>query len=1254
MCLARLEDGTILSGTAGGGVVEWTPEGEFINVSTTVEGLPSNHIIDITAMGNEALVATRAGLAIRQLDGTWSSLGDGIDGEVRNVTNDGETYLVLTEKGELFRTSYTSVWSPVVLPPSLPSDGWRNADLYGDQLALSNGTDIVLVDLTLGNSRVLTVESVFGLALKDQVLAVGTNIDLIVYDLAEDMWVDVNYTPIWYAEVWRVLTIGSDRIWAASVGYVASLPLPLRLGEMNWTLEARVLVDGGDPVSVFDLLPLTDGRAIIAVPCCGLWSVENGEAVPMETRGLSMPPENDMASVEIAGNVLWTRASYTFHGLSLTSEGDPISWFKGVNSSDYPRYRTIQDSDVYGGVIYFVVGWEEGILTYDTYTSAKPSRWNITHKSQPEVMAVEALGGDLFSGGPFGVLKMVVSGDRSNWLTVEGSPDDVLSLQSHEDRLLVGTEGGLWAYAPSTGNWTSPDQFAWVPEGEVSALTVTSNTAVAAIDGTLYWKDASGSPSKVELSTSDVVMSMSVSPEGAGPVWTVLDGHAVAVNLGQEPVHFRDGEGGEADAVVAMLGDADVRDVVVGPYGLAYLATDSGIHRVSLFESEVSSWTTSNGLSANDIRDLALEPGTDDLWIGAYGGVDVLDTTTGQPERIGTEDGLPSNQVYDIMFHSGEVWIGTDVGGAARRRLPDGMWQIYNATTGLVEDDVQALARLDNKVMFGTDSGITVLDLASSTLSTHTMTSTNGQLPSDWIWCTLATEEDIFAGTDRGLARYDPSQDRWYNIREEGILEDQIVRALATDASGRLWVGAAGGVFVLDGDLSVDLFIDTTDGLPSDNVLSLLLDSQGYMWIGTSRGVAMLDMEGRVHASFSTYDGLVHDTVNSLAEHPSGTLWIGTAGGLSKLEKVQWGVMGQSDHVFEELPDVVVSLAEVVIFPEEPNEGDDVLINVTVGNPTTKRAIATVELSRDEMGEPGDTISDGIAYTEPGDEYVVQLTWTAVGGDHTLWVVADPLDLVPELNERNNIATVSLHVNRGPSLLAVNSTLEGLIGNPWNQVATFALNVMYSDLDGDPPVEMTAYIDGAEPNRTTMFPVVGSGNLVDGMLYRGEATVGKGNWTVVIRANDGGLWESVELSINLNFEVDLVGISDGDGLSGRPTFSIDIGELWEGTSVDLVEARLVEPSTSEPGSQWFDAIPLNVSMIDLDATLDLGDIAPGEYDLYIVVTDDRGVMAVAIVTGVEVKEEGTILTTWFVVAGLIFITLIAIFVTRILWRSGRT
>jgi hypothetical protein len=481
------------------------------------------------------------------------------------------------------------------------------------------------------------------------------------------------------------------------------------------------------------------------------------------------------------------------------------------------------------------------------------------------------------------------------------------------------------------------------------------------------------------------------------------------------------------------------------------------------------------------------------------------------------------------------------------------------------------------------------------------------------------------------------------------------VRALETDAEGRLWVGAVGGIAVLDGDLEVALTVDEGDGLPSDDVLSLLLDSQGYMWVGTSRGVAMLDIGGSVHATFSTRDGLAHDTVNALAEHPPGTMWVGTAGGLSRLDKDRWGVIGQSDKVFEELPDVVLSPAGVEVLPREPNDGDEVLVNVTVSNPTTKRAIASVELSTDESGQPGGFISGAIAYTEPGGEYVVQLSWVAEGGDQTLWVVADPLGLVPELNERNNAVSVNLHVNRAPSLMSLNATLEGVQGNAWNQEATFALTVTYRDLDGDPPVEMTAHIEGADPNRTSLFPVAGSGGIHDGKAYRGTVLVGKGNWTVVVHASDGAVWATEEILIGLNLEVGLVGIADGEGITGTQGFTIAVGETWEGTSIVAVEVRLVEPGWSgEPGEQWFDALRVNASLEGLEVSLDLGDVEPGKWDLFVVVTDDRGVMAAAMVRDVEIKEEGTVLTPWFFIAGVLISILIAIYVVKVLWRSGGT
>ena len=51
-----------------------------------------------------------------------------------------------------------------------------------------------------------------------------------------------------------------------------------------------------------------------------------------------------------------------------------------------------------------------------------------------------------------------------------------------------------------------------------------------------------------------------------------------------------------------------------------------------------------------------------------------MDTITSATTRIGTEDGLPSNLVYDILFEGDSVWVGTDVGGAATKILPSGDW----------------------------------------------------------------------------------------------------------------------------------------------------------------------------------------------------------------------------------------------------------------------------------------------------------------------------------------------------------------------------------------------------------------------------------------------------------------------------------------------------------------------------------------------------------------------------------------------------
>ena len=72
-----------------------------------------------------------------------------------------------------------------------------------------------------------------------------------------------------------------------------------------------------------------------------------------------------------------------------------------------------------------------------------------------------------------------------------------------------------------------------------------------------------------------------------------------------------------------------------------------------------------------------------------------------------------------------------------------------------------------------------------------------------------------------------------------------------------------------------------TEGLPSNDILSLTEDRTGRLWIGTAGGgVALYDPRLNVFQTLSWKDGLSHDKVNVVYQGQHGDMWFGTDGGL--------------------------------------------------------------------------------------------------------------------------------------------------------------------------------------------------------------------------------------------------------------------------------------------------------------------------------------------------------------------------------------
>ena len=1270
-CLGYLDDDRIVTGTAGAGIVEWTLSGQMATIETTANYLASNHIVDMVAEGDWPYM-------LAGKDTEWMITYPSIhppDGplyisipldQIENasaIEGDSDETIILAEDGSLYRLG-PAWWEEAVLPVGIPKDGWTMADISKDYLAISNGSDVVIIDLEDDSYSVILTPDIQDLDIGDDLLAIASENHPDVYNISSGQWLEPRLTSLLdgYGKDWVQVVVGDGGTVDAAASDGSLTRLSDILTEDHLFIpneEERGWVDG-----VRDLLPLLTGQLLVAT-ANGTWIVVDGAVSPLNADPVSGPRSNDIRSVRYEADTLWVLTDEGLSYLDFDSRGLPTAWFDGPALGEGVDMDTI-DTAYLESVVY-ICGYGSGIHTYDTFASSAPSRWDRTHlygDARDTVNDVVVVNGELYTGGPYGIDRMVPGSDPPEFEFIAGSPSGVLCMISSRDQLYIGTEQGLWVYDPQNAIWASPDEvFHGQLNGPINDIVSIGFNYYSAVGDRIQHDTAPIWTSSENVTFNSDVTRLGSRPDVDDPVWATVNGSAFTLTSLELP-----GPGGSFFVLSAKeqqrerLGDAYVNDLVIASEGTVYLGTDSGLHRIGRYGTSWSEWTTSNGLSANDIRSLSYVA-SGDLWVGAYGGVDILDVPTGDTTRIGVEDGIPSNLVYDIKMEKQDVWIGTDVGGAAKANRNNLKWSEYNMSTGLIAEDVQALAIWNDHVLFGTDEGVTVLDRGQSTFESYTASSSD--LPGNWIWCALSHYTGIYVGTDQGLARFEPDNGKWTAYTTEGIAGVP-VRSLEMTISGQLWVGTNEGVHILlkdpDGvpNGTKVQFIDRSNGLPGDEVLALKADLDGMMWVGTSAGVAIVEsghgFPGSrlgVQATFTTHDGLVHDRINAIEEGPEGTIWLGTAGGLSKLTKFSWELQPQWTRTYEDIPDVYLSLDNVVIEPEEPNEGDLVNVSVTVSNPSGKRAIVHVGLFDDEDGEPGDEISTDIAYTEPGGSYEVTLSWTAVGGEQNLWVVADPANLIPESNERNNVVAISIHVNYLPEINdLVVTNIQG-IEDYVQQYALVEVLFTYLDKDGDVPDSAAAHVDGfRDPKDLTVV----DGDPRDGVLVYGTVWVTLGNTTILIEVSDGIVMVNRSLVVNINFAIEVRGIEKN--LGGQEEFHFTVHGLdpWEGDAIERVEYMFVGRGQDPNDANIWHNYPFHsAEKVRDDWVATTMRNSAGKYDLWVVAYDDRSIMALYIEEGMVIKDDTSeVETPWYVWAFgvIIIISLVIVIIYSIRGRSS--
>ncbi|MBF0499189.1 MAG: hypothetical protein HQM09_03610 [Candidatus Riflebacteria bacterium] len=145
--------------------------------------------------------------------------------------------------------------------------------------------------------------------------------------------------------------------------------------------------------------------------------------------------------------------------------------------------------------------------------------------------------------------------------------------------------------------------------------------------------------------------------------------------------------------------------------------------------------------------------------------------------------------------------------------------------------------------------------------------------------------DQLWVGTyGDGVVIYDGSSTKNVNSKNtitkpekhDGLISDLVNCLTIDERAGRVWIGTNEGLSSCNLEGTDWKRFTTSEGLPNDVVRDLAIDEKGSLWLGTPSGVACFD--GEAWKTYTTANGLYEDSVQALTVE-NGAVWVATIGG---------------------------------------------------------------------------------------------------------------------------------------------------------------------------------------------------------------------------------------------------------------------------------------------------------------------------------------------------------------------------------------